>query len=85
MKKTITLKELLQILLVTIMLSSVLVGFGYIATVYNKSKYSYFYYKQEAEKLQNENDSLLKKVNENKIMIQKYQHNIDSIVELKKK
>lgn len=85
MKKTITTKELLQLLLITILISSLLVSLFYLVNFYNKSKYSYFYYKQEAEKLQHENDSLLKKVNDNKVMIQKYQHNIDSIVELKKK
>lgn len=83
--KTITFKELLQLILLTILLSVTVVGFGYIASAYSKSKYSYVYYKQESDKLKLKNDSLLKEVKENQIMIQKYQHSIDSIVDLKKK
>lgn len=83
--KTITFKELLQVILLTILLSVIVVGFGYIASAYSKSKYSYVYYKQESDKLKLKNDSLLKEVKENQIMIQKYQHSIDSIVDLKKK
>ena len=82
--KTITFKELLQMIALAVFLSLLIVGISYLAK-YVKQKINYQDYKKESEKLQSQNDSLLNQINKDKIMIHLYQQKIDSIGELKKK